>query len=232
MPDCKTTCPYCKQEITSWGLFRHIMSKHEEEFLTYKSKYFNNHEFLHSVKSKTELPSFTFGPDKLVQVCFGCMSSYSKVKMAFGHHDKCEGCKTSHFERLNALREKYPQAKDLSGAIINTQTIQTLVINNYNRTEDPAVLAALYMMKKELNDHWKQINTHSKKNDRLMAFLKRKYPEDAEEIDDVYNEISEASSEDETINEHIKRVNKKFPDFKVEESKAKKAYEETIRFKV
>jgi len=209
------------------------MSKHEEDFLTYKSKYFNNHQLLHCVNGgNTELPSFTFGVDKLVQVCFGCMSSYSKSKTAYGHFDKCEGCKQNHTERLNKYREAYPLEKDLSGSVVVAQTVQNLVINNYNRTEDPAVLAALYMMKKELNEQWKQINTSTKKNDRLMAFLKRKYPEDIEEIEEAYGNVSEASTDDETINERIKRVNKKFPDFKVEEAKAKKAYDETIRFKI
>jgi hypothetical protein len=235
MPDIKKLCPYCKEEFQSWGLFRHVLSKHEEAFVYHKNKFEDNLKLLHHKTGKSTLPSFYLTTNKLISVCFGCSSSFSKDKLAFGHWDKCQSCKENHFEKLKVLQEKYPLEKttDLSGCVVAT-TVQQVVINNYNATTDPAVLAVLYAMKKELNDQWKQINTSIKKHEKLMVFLKKKYPDDVEEIEEVYDEVSDDSSVDEPVSSKIKAagINKKYPDFKIDESKAKKAYEETIHLKV
>jgi hypothetical protein len=234
MPDIKKICPYCKEEYQSWGLFRHILSKHEEAFVFHKNKFEDNHKLLHQKTGTSVLPSFYLTTNKLISVCFGCSSSFSKDKLAFGHWDNCKGCKENHFEKLKLLQEKYPLEKttDLSGCLV-ANTVQQVIINNYNATSDPVVLATLYAMKKELNEQWKSINTSAKKHERLLEYLKKKYPDDIESIEEVYDEVSEESSEDEPIASKVKAagINKRYPDFKVDETKARKAYED-IRLKV
>lgn len=190
-------CPYCADIPTGTHLLKHIFSKHQTNFFHKK-----NLEILHSRYVKwTGCPGeFYFNPKDTssIHCCFGCMKAVKKESFAKKHFPKCEAAFDA---KVQELKLKYPI--DVSGVIVNqvTETKITTITTTTVKFGDATTMAFLSKYHQELEEKEMERKTATKKLERMKKWMIRNFKVSEEDLDEVENEISDASSVDEDPND-------------------------------
>ena len=103
-------CPFCDDKVSSNYLFRHMLSKHEEDTITYnpsvnKTKQMSNLFKLRPSSKKDKPLYLRFPKDQDYYCCFGCKIAFKRDTYCNKH----QKCKEKHLERIQELYEKYEE---------------------------------------------------------------------------------------------------------------------------
>lgn len=117
----KVPCPFCDEKVVSNWILGHILSKHEEEAITYnpsvnKTKSMSNLYKLRPGSQRDKPVYLRFPKDQDYYCCFGCKTAFKRDCYCANH----QKCKDKHHSRVQELYEKYeeqPTAPVALGAV-------------------------------------------------------------------------------------------------------------------
>ena len=106
----KVPCPFCDEKVASNWLLGHMLSRHEEETITYnpsvnKTKQMAN---LHKLRpgSQRDKPVYLRFPEgQDYYCCFGCKTAFKRNNYIVNHLK----CKERHQSKIQELYEKYQE---------------------------------------------------------------------------------------------------------------------------